>query len=779
MNLLNGIVVAHKSGRPYAGAVLTDPSCDNAGGCESIAGRYDLVLPARGGSIQATILEQGKPLKGVFVGLERECPLTVNQKFSLDRAQGQDRDILAGLLRPIAITDAEGIARFTDLIPGEYHLAAVAGDKRQLDNLNPVFSCMYKGPFAKVDGLPVRMGETTTCRTMLSPRPELPAEIDFRRPDGRPYADGQWTVVSSFENQSLNELADRNVKKSPYYHFAAVGLNAVTCSAIGPKSHPIESRELPCEQAEASVAVSPLLPQKPAIVLTAARRELGSLVVKVEDPDGKPLAAHVFVDRWNSPEFPAFAAATDARGEVRLDGIKVDLHYVEVFPAGLRFPDLGSGDLPLPADDKLGFEFLPARQFIYTPWGETTRLTVRVGLAGYLRVKLRTPAGDQIDRFTVSHSESDTTLYRKRRDKTLSEFLLGPLPEGKATVKVQDLAAKRPGKSILRRELEVRSGRVAHYSIEIPQVSVVATAPYPSPQACIGGSCVCTSADDLPDILGRVFMSDGKTPAFGALLAYVVPKTMVPEGMGEADALGRISMVPLGSCFSLPSEPDARSPKEPVLICCLPGVCGMKVLPESELAKSNELRIVLPPPLNVTGRVMIGGKPAKPREHQFIVVADYDGLGKLAPSMSKKVVPAADGSFRLNALTPGNYRVQAALDNIWLSPCVTLKVDAKAPDMRPLTLDISPPGPGLTIKVVNREHRPMVDVRATVARPDGPLTKALWPKDFRTDGAGVLQIPPLETGRQTIRVQGADERSVDVPPLASANAIETAPIAVK
>ena len=59
------------------------------------------------------------------------------------------------------------------------------------------------------------------------------------------------------------------------------------------------------------------------------------------------------------------------------------------------------------------------------------------------------------------------------------------------------------------------------------------------------------------------------------------------------------------------------------------------------------------------------------------------------------------------------------------------------------------------------------------------MTKALWPKDFRTDGAGVLQIPPLETGRQTIRVQGADERSVDVPPLASANAIETAPIAVK
>jgi hypothetical protein len=177
--------------------------------------------------------------------------------------------------------------------------------------------------------------------------------------------------------------------------------------------------------------------------------------------------------------------------------------------------------------------------------------------------------------------------------------------------------------------------------------------------------------------------------------------------------------------------------------------------------------------------VTIGGKPATPRDHQFVVVADYDGLGKVAPAMSKKVVTEADGSFRLNALTPGNYRVQAALDNIWLSPTVTLKVDAKIPDMRPLTLDISPPGPGLKIKVVNREGRPMANVRATVARPDGPLTKVLWPKDFCTDEAGVLHIPPLESGRQIIRVQGADERSVDVPPLAGVNAVETAPIVVK
>jgi protocatechuate 3,4-dioxygenase beta subunit len=778
-NPSGGIVVAHKPGKPYAGAVLVDPNSDDPENPDPIAGYYELVLPARGGSVQASIMEEGKPLKGAFVRIERECPLTVNAKFALNSAQGPDCDVPAGLLKPIAITDAEGIARFTDLVPGEYHLSAVAGDKKELNNLDPVFPSMYKGPSAKVDGISVRVGETTKCRAVLSPRPNYPATIDFRRPDGRPYVDGQWTTAGSFEDQSFNQSINDDVRKSRYYHFAADGLHEVTCSAGEAKLHRGQESNLPCEQAEAIVPVSPLLPQKLATVLTAARRELGSLVVKVEDPDGKPLAANIFVDRMNVPEIPDFAAATDAHGEVRFDGSKPEVRTVEVLPVGLRFSDLGSGDSPLPDDDKIACEFLPARQEVYTPWGETTRLTVRVARAGYLRVKLRTRAGDQSDRFSVSHSEGDTTLYRERRDKTSGDFLLGPLPVGMAMIKVYDRAAKRARKPILRRELEVRSGRVAHYTIEIPQFPLAAIDPNSLPQACVDGSCGCTSADDLPEIRGRVFMSDGWTPALGALLAYVGPKTVVPEGIGEADALGRISMVPMGCCFSLPSDPLPGSPKEPVLICGLPGVCGMKVIPESEFVNSNELRIILPPPLSVTGRVTIGGKPAKPREHQFVVVANYDGLGKLAPAMSKKVVADADGSFRLNALTPGNYRVQATLDNIWLSPGVTLKVDANTPDMHPLSLDISPLGPGLMIKVVNRKGRAMANVRATVVRPDGPATETLWPKDFRTDGAGVLHIPPLESGRQIIRVQGADERSIDVPPLAGVNAVETEPIVVK
>ena len=73
----------------------------------------------------------------------------------------------------------------------------------------------------------------------------------FGVPMAAPMRMANGTVVSSFENQSLNELADRNVKKSPYYHFAAVGLECRHLFGHWTKSHPIESRELPCEQAEA------------------------------------------------------------------------------------------------------------------------------------------------------------------------------------------------------------------------------------------------------------------------------------------------------------------------------------------------------------------------------------------------------------------------------------------------------------------------------------------------------------------------------------------------
>jgi hypothetical protein len=777
--LLGGIVVAHLPGRPYAGAILADPSSDGVGPSGFEAASYDLVLPAGGGRLEATVTQQGRLLRGTAVRIERESPLVDQIGSTLDHPSGTDPELLAGLLKPTALTDAYGVVRFSELVPGEYHLVAVAGDKRELNNFSPVFSYMYQGSYAKVDSVAVRRDETTKFRVALLPRAKFRVAINLQRPNGRHYADREWAIDSSYEEKNLNNTLFDQAVTSPYYIFGGEGLHKVTCSALDRKLYRNETSDLPGLQADAQIAVSPLLPAKPAIVLTAARRELGSLLVKVEDPQGKPLAAHVLIDGWRQDE--GMAGTTDARGEVRFEGIPDEGHFVDVYPEGTVFPDFGSGDDPLPTDDKLGREFLPAELNAATPRSEETRLTVRVARAGYLRVRVHAPPGLPADRFSVTHPESDAKTYRERRHKASGEYLLGPLPEGKAAVLVYDHAALHPRRAILRRELEVTSGRVAHYTIEIPEApatKIASPSSGTSSQACSDATCGCMLTDNLPEIRGHVFMSDGKTPAYGALLAYVMAKTDGFAGIGEVDALGRISMMPRG-CWNFPSAPLPGNPTEPVLMCGLPGTCGMIVMPESERAKSGELRIVLPPPLSATGRVTIGGRPAQPREHQFVVNARYQGVGKLAPAMSREVATDADGSFRLNALTPGTYLVQASLDNIWLSASIRLKVDASAPNIPPLTLDIPAPGPGLNIKVVDKAGKPVADARATVSRPEGPINDGVWPKDFRTDGAGVLHIRPLESGRQTIRVQGADDWSVDVPPLAGLNAIETGPIVVK
>jgi hypothetical protein len=777
--LVDGIVVAHLPGRPYAGAVLNDPKSDGVGPSGFEAAHYDLVLPAGGGRLEVSVMQQDRLLRGTAVRIERECPLIIHTGSALDHPSGADPELLAELLKPTALTDDYGDVRFGELVPGEYHLVAVAGDKQELNNFSPLFSYMYKGSFAKIDSVAVRRDETTKFRVALLPRAKFRMAIRLQRPDGRPYADREWAIDSSYEEKSLNNTLFDEAVTSPYYIFGGEGLHKVTCSALDQKLYRKETSDLPGVQADAQIAVSPLLPPKPAIVLTAARRELGSLLVKVEDPQGKPLAAHVLIDGWRRDE--GMAATTDARGEVQLEGMPDEGHFVDVYPAGMEFPDFGSGDDPLPSDDKLCREFLPVELNAHTPRGEETRLTVRIARAGYLRLKLHAPPGVKADRFSATHPESETKFYRERRDKSSGEFLLGPLPEGKAAVLVHDHASLHPWRAILRRELEVTSGRVANYTIEIPEALAANIASPTSgslSQACSDATCGCMLTDNLPEIRGQVFLSDGKTPAHGALLAYVMPKTDGFAGIGEVDALGRISMIPMG-CWNFPSAPMPGNPTEPVLMCGLPGTCGMIVMRESERAKSRELRIVLPPPNSATGRVTIGGKPAQPREHQFVVNARYQGVGKLASAMSREVVTDADGSFRLNALTPGTYLVQASLDNIWLSASLRLNVDAKAPNIPPLRLDIPLPGPGLNIKVVNAAGKPVVDARATVSRPEGPINDGVWPKDFRTDGAGVLHIRPLESGRQTVRVLGADEWSIDVPPLSGLNAIEAGPIVVK
>ena len=361
------------------------------------------------------------------------------------------------------------------------------------------------------------------------------------------------------------------------------------------------------------------------------------------------------------------------------------------------------------------------------------------------------------------------------------EYLLGPWAEGKHTVYVVregsgtafDLAVSHD--LALSQDVTVHGDRVVHLDITPPPKAGKGQPGHQPQKVFIDMGGVHVLAAEPPRSPGRVFLSDGKTAAYAAELAYFVPDNISPVGKETTDALGRFSFGESRYSGNAPREVPPGSPTVPVLVAWLPGSCGATITPIKDEANAKDLKIVLPPPLAVSGKVTVGGKDVRGRRSLFRVVAEYEGQGSLAGVLSRSVTPEMDGRFELPALTPGTYQVQAAMDNIWLSTSVRLKVSAVG-KMEPLTLDVGQPGPAATLRIVNQAGTPLPDVKATVARPEGPLADLLWPREFTSDGAGVLHIPPLEAGTHRLQVRGAaKERLLTVPPIADVNAIEVEP----
>ena len=122
-------------------------------------------------------------------------------------------------------------------------------------------------------------------------------------------------------------------------------------------------------------------------------------------------------------------------------------------------------------------------------------------------------------------------------------------------------------------------------------------------------------------------------------------------------------------------------------------------------------------------------------------------------------------------LTPGHYRIQAALDNIWLSSSAPLDVsDRSINDLMVLT--IPPPGGAVVVRVFRADGKPKFGQSVTIDRPAGPLAGLLWPKEWITDGAGETRIPALEAGKHTLRLkESAVTAEVVVPALPVEHAV--------
>lgn len=738
--------------------------------------RADLVLSTQHTALAIHVTTpDGQPAAGAQVHLRPE----VGVPGIIARGAGDRPDLFAGfgvsagenamshLFAPSGIVGPDGVARFADLLPGLWDVTAsdapepgVAGPSRSAHS-------------ATSRGVAVQARRGAACTLALSPVPAAPM-VRVVSPGGQPVpVQGAYLEPGSAITDS-RVFADRNPNTPAatgdtpiLIRDARPGLWRVTANY---RDNSLSSGQYgpyipePYIAASALVALSPALPPPGLLTLRARRRAAGTLRVRLEGVDGRSAAGTVFVP--SNTGAPDYAATVDAHGEAVFAAMPAGIYTLAGSLAGQTTPPTleamygRSDDRPLPTDAALaGWTCLVPQEATILLDAET-RSVLRATPAGFIRGRIAPAAGTPLSHYSL------TTRYLPGYgaasaagmiDPKTGEFVYGPLPPGPTTLTLdcEDMVRRRPF-PVSTVTATVVGGSVSHL------------APLVAPPLL--------SDADSAAVRGTVLLHDGTTPAWGAQAVLFVPSPsdpvypMVAE-QAPADALGRLSgqtVPPAGGFYRpdgrVPFMPTGPDPDVPTLVAWMPGLTGATLLP---YIKGQNVRVILPPPSHITGHVTIGGRPAAGHPGTIRVLAAYQGRGRLNALLSRDVTAQPNGTFTLDGLTPGTYRVQAARDGIWLSPTLPLTVsDAQAtvgnspPPLSPLTLDIAPPGAPVVLHLAGA---PGQTVR--LDRPPGPLTDELWPVTVATDGAGDLRLEGLEAGRHTVRpTSGGPPIAFDIRP---------------
>jgi hypothetical protein len=499
-------------------------------------------------------------------------------------------------------------------------------------------------------------------------------------------------------------------------------------------------RTFPFYSADGVVAASPRLSSSLPITLVADVSRGGMIHVRIEDTEGKPVAGKArFTAVKNGGHRVDSGEREIAEGGTVIQGFEPATGWVHGSVTGRPRLILSEkfGCIPAVAELTGRSEILPQS---FT--AENNRLgdvTLREDPVGYVRGRIKPPPGKKASEYRVligrSEIEKGAGVYN---DRSTGEFVAGPYRTGRTVLKVHKDLESRP---LMFKNVNVPAGEVADVDIEISDDAERMT---------------------LPDRLleARVVLSDGTTPAHLASLAYYSPAERQARAIGATDTAGKARP----RSFWATNESDVSDPpgtlEEPVAVAWAPGRYGAAIVPFPE--RLNEPLILrLPPPHSVSGQVVVEGDGQTISNGTLTVRAQFQGRGKLDELLSVETTAGADGRYELSGLTPGNYRVQAALDGVWLSPSVEFTVGKRQQEPIPLTIQ----QPGGPVLVRLRGQPTGSPVKLVANRPAGPLHDRLWPSHFLADGSGVVRIPALEAGKHLIRI-GSRENVVEVPPLA-------------
>lgn len=498
---------------------------------------------------------------------------------------------------------------------------------------------------------------------------------------------------------------------------------------------------------------------------TTFESEVGTLHVQLQDVEGNPARGYVlFRSQYGGHES---VGTTDEGGQIRLEGVSASPGSLKAYLPGLSQPDLGSNRDTWPEDPELLNRATIYPRSVTITGGAEYQVTLQAKRVGYVRGTVRPAQGKSAADYFVG-TEDWRAEYRY--DDTSGDFLVGPLPEGNATIFVFQ---KEPGnRSLLRAaaDVEIRSDHVARVEIATDEGAKL-DRPLPGPARMLSGmGRLDMMGRVLRELHGTVLLSDGRTPAAGAALAYVGANNPSPIVLGYTDARGRISLQAGWYTDYWMDDDEQAGPKQTAIVVWLPGACGATIVPHKVAVPAKKLRIVLPPLRIARGKVTVGGRPIDARNAQLQVLAAHEGQDKLDSLLSLHVSAESDGSFELAGLTPGSYRVQATMDGIWLSATKQLVV-AEGKPLEPLSLDVGEPGMGSVIRCMDAAGQRVAKVRATMTRPAGPMAELHWPGSFISDGAGVIHIPPLEVGEHRVQIAGVEQPlTLTVKPLADPNA---------
>jgi hypothetical protein len=654
-------------------------------------------------------------------------------------AQAPARNLLGKMLEPTATTDADGVARFINLAPGLWNVTAESTVRPNTINRtgSQEGSATPEFTFGSSEGVIVDEGPPRTFTTSLYPQDNGIA-FQILAPNGQPPSSLQVDLeygqaAGLFTNANTITLDKQGNGKYDMYQ---PGLWRIVTRFWDVPIESLSAYTEPYDESSAVFAVSPALPDAAPVVIHTILHETGSIRVRILDSAGHPpQRGTVFIgDPFDSAKY---AASLDANGEAVFPEMPSGKYLLRANFAGQPAPPaLGQGTEPFPKDTVLKGVTLLVPQTVGVSSGTETLATFRPQLQGYVRGRVIAP--DLLKNYQVYYNSYLDIPPSVRYDPKTGEYIIGPLPPGKAAIRVQRSVLEggdwnANGRNI---PVEVKAGQVTRLNL---------TAPPPPPSTATVENPDGIFSSNNENLSGVVLLSDGKTPAWGAQVALVTPQTGQPEPIAQTDARGRL----FGTNASYPlrqmtSQPPG-SPTRPVLVAWLPGQNGATVVPYDA---DQAAHLVLPAPETLHGRVTVAGESVAGMHSRFQIQAAYQGRGNLNSLLSVEATAQADGTFDLAGLTPGTYRVQAARDGIWLSETQTVTVGA---DPLPnLTLNIAPAGAPVTLRLVDRRGQSLPNEEAALSLPAGPLTDTLWPKTFTTDGAGELHLEGLTAGQHAL-----------------------------